>query len=79
MYLNLKFQKAFNNRDDSDDNLLFDSTSLIIVCNLEPNVKEGEKTQTKAKTNQEGSSGLVWHARVTDASNQSSSKWSQQV
>lgn len=37
MYLKLKLQKAFKN---SDDNLHFDNTPLIVSCRLESNLKK---------------------------------------
>lgn len=76
VYLKLKFQKAFKNRDGNDSNLHFDNTFLIVLCNFKTNLKKKKNTQ---KTQQEGLSGLLWHTRVTGANNQSSSKWSQQV
>lgn len=40
VYLKLKFQKAFKHRDDHDGNLHFDNTFLIVLCNLETNLKK---------------------------------------
>lgn len=79
VYLKLKFQKVFKNWDDNDSNLHFGYTFLIVSCNLEANLEERIKRKKGKKKYQQGSSGLLWHPRVTGASNQSSSKWSQQV
>jgi len=51
VYLKLKFHKAFKNRDDNDSNLYYDNTFLIVLCNLETNLKK--------TPNQEDSSGLL--------------------
>lgn len=40
VYLKLKFQKAFKCRDDHDGNVHFDNTFLIVLCNLETNLKK---------------------------------------
>lgn len=42
VYLKLKFQKAFKNRDGNDSNLHFDNTFLIVLCNFKTNLKKNK-------------------------------------
>lgn len=78
VYLKLKFQKVFKNRDDNYSNLCFDNTFLIVLWNLVANLENKTKTQHKTYQAYQGNSDIpeslvpVTRALVSDLSKSTS-------